>query len=550
MLAKLNVRTKLIGTFVLITIGTIVGSGVGSLSTMRMHQNAEDLYDKALIPTSAIGDVMRNIHDARAQLLLGLQHDPKGKWAKLHDHSLEKHLTAYQDAYDDAKSGLSSYLKQPGLKEDEKKMLDEVSAGLEKLNQAGKAAVQGFEGQDYDHANEIILRELNPAMLDLDGKVRAVEGMLIKRSQQQNKDSGELVKKVLVVVWAMAGLGITFVWSMYVYLARNITRPLARLKDIVGKVASGDLTSIIETRGNSEFDEVLRSVASMQDHLKELMTEINRASQAVSDNARLLSRQIDETVQRSQQQQRRILGTTSALEQMSRSIEEVSNSAGGVSDASVKARDLAVVGTESMRGNLASIDKIVGQVHNSNSAIGALCDSTRHIAHLAKIIREIADQTNLLALNAAIEAARAGEQGRGFAVVADEVRKLAERTAESSNTIGTLLGQVTQHSDQAIGAMKAVIDDVEQGAGQTRGIGDTLQQILGASQQVNGLTQAIAAATREQSVAAADTARSMEHISLLAEDNNASIQQVAVAAEELTNIALRLNELVGRFRVA
>jgi aerotaxis receptor len=549
-LANLNVRTKLIGTFALISIGTIVGSGIGSLSTLRMHKNSEDLYEKALIPTSAIGDVMRNIHDARAQLLLGLQHDPKGKWAKLHDHKLEKHLDAYRDAYDDAKSGISSYLKRPALGDEEKKMLDEVSAALEKLNQAGKGAVQGFEAEDYDHANEIILKELNPAMLDLDQKVRAVEGMLIKRSQQQNKDSGELVKRVLLVVWAMSGLGIAFVWGMYIYLARNITRPLKRLQDIVGKVADGDLTSDIAIRGKSEFDEVLRAVAGMQNHLKDLMIEISSASHVAAQNAQLLSTQIEQTATRSQQQQDRIHTTTSALEQMTRSIEEVSQSAHGVNEASVQATKLAVLGADRMKENLSAIDQVVDQVHDSNKSIGALCDSTQHIAKLAQIIREIADQTNLLALNAAIEAARAGEQGRGFAVVADEVRKLAERTAQSSGSIGSLLGDVTGHSDHAIAAMKKVIADVEQGSGQTRAIGDTLQQILDASHQVSSLTQAIAEATRQQSVASSETASSMEHISLLAEDNNSSIQQVAVAAEEMNKVSSRLNDLVGRFRVA
>jgi methyl-accepting chemotaxis protein len=549
-LARLNVRTKLIGTFMLITIGTIAGSGVGSISTINMHKGSEELYQRALIPTSSIGDVMRNIHDARAQLLLGLQHDPRGKWAQLHDHKLDKHLNAYEDAYDDAKSGLSTYQKQPELPEEEKAMLDQVAVALEKLHQAGNSAVHWFEEDDFDHANEVILKQLNPSMRELEGKVRNVEAMLIKRSQQQNKESGELVKKVLLAIWIMAGLGIAFIWGMYFYLARNITKPLKSLKEVATKVADGDLTSNIDAHGNSEFDEVVRAVARMQRKLKELMTEISNASQVVSDTAQVLSYQIDETAKRSQQQHDRIHETSSALEQMSRSIEEVSQNAVGVSESSVQAKDLAVLGAERMRNNLTAIEKIVQQVHKSNESIGALCDSNKHIADLATIIREIADQTNLLALNAAIEAARAGEHGRGFAVVADEVRKLAERTVTSATSIAALLGKVTGHSDQAIAAMREIIDDVELGSEETHGIGDTLQQILDASQEVSSLTQGIAAATGQQSVASTQSARSMEQISLLTEENNASIQQVAVAAEEMTNIADHLKGLVNRFRVA
>jgi methyl-accepting chemotaxis protein len=549
-LAKLNVRTKLIGTFILITIGTIAGSGVGSISTINMHKGSEELYQRALIPTSAIGDVMRNIHDARAQLLLGLQHDPRGKWAQLHDHKLEKHLDAYQDDYDDAKSGLSTYQKQAELSAEEKEMLSQVAIALEGLHQAGKNAVHLFEEDDFDHANEAILRELNPSMRKLEEKVRNVEGMLIKRSQQQNKESAERVKQVLLAIWIMAGVGIAFIWGMYIYLARNITKPLKRLKDIAVKVADGDLTSDIAAHGNSEFDEVLLAVARMQRKLKELMSEISHASQVVSDTAQVLSHQIGETAQRSQQQHDRILETTSALEQMSRSIEEVSHNAVGVNESSIQARDLAVVGAERMHNNLSAIEKIVQQVHKSNESIGALCDSNKLIADLATIIREIADQTNLLALNAAIEAARAGEHGRGFAVVADEVRKLAERTVTSATNIATLLSKVTGHSDHAIAAMKEIIEDVELGSHETHGIGDTLQQILDASQEVSCLTQGIAAATSQQSVASTQSARAMEQISQLTEDNNASIQEVAAASAEMTNIANRLKELVSRFRVA
>jgi methyl-accepting chemotaxis protein len=548
LLPNLNVRAKLIGTFVLITIGALVGAAVGSLSTYRMHQNAEYLYEKALIPTNAIVDVMRNIHDARAQLLLSLQHDPRGKWVKQHDHSIDKHLDAYQDAYDDAKSALGSYVRQPGLGEEEVAMLAQLSAGLEQLRQAGAHAVDRFHGDDFDGANEAILTELNPALTELDKRVRAVEDMLIQRSQQQNKDNGDLVRRISMFLWVTTGFGVAFIWGMYVYLSRHITKPLRRVSDIVGKVAQGDLSSRIEARGRSEFDEVLRSVGVMQARLREIMGEIDQASRVAADNAQLLAHQIDETAKRSQQQQDRVLETSSALEQMSRSIHEVSNGAEGVSRASAEAKDLAADGSASMRHNLATIEKIVEQVRNSNLSIVALSDSTQHIAELAKTIREIADQTNLLALNAAIEAARAGEQGRGFAVVATEIRKLAERAADSSGKIGALLDGVSVSSDNAIAAMKQTLVDVEAGASQTRALDDTLSRILGASNDVSALTASIAAATRQQSVGSQQTAQSMDQISQLAEDNNAGIQQLAVAAEEMAAVASRLTGLVGRFR--
>jgi methyl-accepting chemotaxis protein len=280
------------------------------------------------------------------------------------------------------------------------------------------------------------------------------------------------------------------------------------------------------------------------------MSEIQQAAKITSDNALVLSRQIDETARRSQTQSDRVLEISSALEQMSRSIEEVSSGASGVGQASTEAHQLAEVGVANMDENLHTVTRIVSSVQASSGSIRNLCDSMHRISELAESIRDIAGQTNLLALNAAIEAARAGEQGRGFAVVADEVRKLAEKTAASSGNIGSLLESVGELSDVAVATMEEVMSDVERGAEQTRMMGDTLRRILVAASDVSDLSRTIASATRQQSDASQQTVESMNTISSLTDGNNASIQHVAVAASEMNSLASRLQELSGRFRFA
>ncbi|HJV93504.1 MAG TPA: methyl-accepting chemotaxis protein [Azonexus sp.] len=547
---NLTVRKLLIATFVLVTIGFVVGAAVGDRISARMHAEAVEIYENALIPTSAVGDIMRNLHDSRAQLLLALQHDPNGEWSKMHDHPVDKHLDRYSDAMDDARDAHASYAKRPDLPAAEHQLLTEIGSDLEAYSAAGKEALAAFGGGDFRLANTLILKKINPAMANLEKKVRDLEMTLIKRAKQQNEVEGAMRVRLAALIWICTAIGVALVWMGYFVLARSITKPLARVKDVVGKVAQGDLSTQIDAPGNSEFDSVLRSIGRMQQGLRELMAEIQDASRIVSRSAQILSQQIDETARRSETQGERIIDISAALEQMSRSIDEVSGGAHGVDDATRRARDLAASGAVSMDGNLQTVNKIVQTVADSSGAIQDLCDSARHISDLASTIKDIAGQTNLLALNAAIEAARAGEQGRGFAVVADEVRKLAERTAKSSAGIGELLDSVSTRSDQAIASMRQVMADVEEGAVQTREIGGTLRQILDAANDMGQRTRDIAAATLQQSQASSQTVESMNGIANLTDHNNAAIQEVSVAASEMSSIASRLQGLVGRFQFA
>jgi aerotaxis receptor len=549
-LGNLTVRQQLILTFALVSGGFVVGTGVGDQVSSRMYQQADRIYQTALLPINSTGNIMRGIHDARAQLLLGLQHDPAGEWNKLHDHALDRHVDNYQKALDVARSALTSYSQQQGVAEDERRQLQDIHSALDVYAVAGKEAIDSLKGGDFHQANLSILKKVNPAIASLDKKVQALEEALIKRAQEQNVETAQLRQQLSLLMWLFATIGVALLWAMYVYLSHRIAKPLARVKEIIGRVAQGDLSTRIEASGNSEFDSLLRSVGRMQASLQELMGEIQKAANVTSDNARLLSTQINETAQRSQTQSDRIFEITSALEQMSRTVDEVSGGAAGVDRASQTARHLAQSGVDNMDESLRSVTRIVTTVRDSSGSIQTLCESMHQISELADIIKDIAGQTNLLALNAAIEAARAGEQGRGFAVVADEVRKLAEKTATSSTNIGSLLEGVGARSDLAMAAMVQVMEDVERGAEQTRLMGETLRKILTAAGEVNELSGGIASATQQQSEASQQTVESMNAISSLTDGNNAAIQHAAVAAAEMNTIASRLQSLSARFQLA
>jgi methyl-accepting chemotaxis protein len=201
-----------------------------------------------------------------------------------------------------------------------------------------------------------------------------------------------------------------------------------------------------------------------------------------------------------------------------------------------------------MRG-VDSTRSIINSVETSSSNIGELSREIARINEVAKAIKDIADQTNLLALNAAIEAARAGEQGRGFAVVADEVRKLAERTSNSTTEISDMVNSISNKTTAAVLSMGKVQQDVQDGEKFNTLTRDIFSQIVASTENVNKLAQDIASATSEQKVATSETAVSMEKISIITEENSFSIQEVGGAAETLAATARELQQLVDQFKL-
>jgi methyl-accepting chemotaxis protein len=227
----------------------------------------------------------------------------------------------------------------------------------------------------------------------------------------------------------------------------------------------------------------------------------------------------------------------------------VASSASDAGEAVHRNEEFARQGDANMVKNRAAMEKVVATANNSVNIVSNLNDSIQKIGQITTVIKEIADQTNLLALNAAIEAARAGEQGRGFAVVADEVRKLAERTSNSTNEISGVVKSIRDETEAAVTSMSEVKREVLESADFNRLTGEALKQIVEAANQVTGLVSHITESTREQTTATEDVARNMEEISVLTEENSANIRKVGREADDVSHVAIELQQLVGQFRV-
>ncbi len=346
-----------------------------------------------------------------------------------------------------------------------------------------------------------------------------------------------LIGMLLAVAYLAYGAYLSVMGSV-----RDLSEGSARL-------AQGDLTAHIELKANDELRRVAASFNAMADAMRSLVAGIQANAGDVADSSgRVLdaARQIE---QASVHQSESASSMASAVEQMTVGIDHIATNAVHADELARASGELSRQGGETVAALVRDIGEIADAVAASARSVDELGASSAQISAVIGVIREIADQTNLLALNAAIEAARAGEQGRGFAVVADEVRKLAERTAVSTGEIGAMVERIQKGTRQAVDGMERGVTRVNAGVERARAAGEAIAQIRDGAGRVVQTVAEISVALREQSAASNEIARNVESIAQMTEQNSAAAAAKRETAMLLERLARSLEQDVGRFRV-
>lgn len=331
---------------------------------------------------------------------------------------------------------------------------------------------------------------------------------------------------------------------------QTLVKPLRRSLKFFDQMAQGNLNNDIRINRRDEVGQVFSSLAYMQAHLRVMIDQIRLATIGLHTHGQYLQTEVEQVASHLHKQQDRVMEVSAAMEQTAVSICEVARSAEGAAAAAKESLVTVTGGSVRMERSMASTTRVVESVSSTGEMIGQLNQSIQSIGSVTQAIKGIAEQTNLLALNAAIEAARAGEQGRGFAVVADEVRKLAERTAASTADIARIIDEIQGRTQSSVTSMGMAAHEVQAGRTLLQETSDSFRQITGASEQITQMAQHIASAAGEQSVASEQVAKNMEQMSALIEQNGASIAEVAKATEELVTTADDLQTLVAHFEAA
>ncbi len=316
--------------------------------------------------------------------------------------------------------------------------------------------------------------------------------------------------------------------------------------DIMERIANGDLTA---STGQAPAGSLLNTLGSMAQALRKMVSEINNDANRLVANAEQITDAAEGVARAAEQQSDATSAMAAAIEELTVSSNHISDSARDTSQDSVAAVELSGQGSTRVNQAAQAIQQISATVSDASGRIRALEERARQVSSIANVIKDIAGQTNLLALNAAIEAARAGEQGRGFAVVADEVRKLAERTSLATTEIEQMIVGIQGDTVGAVGAMNAALPEVQQGVALAASASESLQAIEDGARRTLERIGEVADATKEQSTASTSIAQRVEQIANMVEETTETIRGTATTAHQLQDIAVSLKQQISRFKV-
>ena len=340
------------------------------------------------------------------------------------------------------------------------------------------------------------------------------------------------------------------IWPPLAWLIiREFRRPVVDAIDAAKRMAMMDLRAPVPMHGNDEIGQLLSQLAIMRNHFQETAALLRQSTGKLDGMARQLAESATATADAASAQAGVAGSMAASVEELSVSIDHVTAFAAEADTVSRESGETSRDGGAVIRRAADEMGMIASTVSASAGALKELDATADEISSIVAVIREIADQTNLLALNAAIEAARAGEQGRGFAVVADEVRKLAERTAQSTSQIASMINKVQGSSRHAVAQMQESVDQVDKGVELAREAAQSIGLIQGNSQQVAEAVNEISLAIREQGVAAREIAQNVERVAQMTEQGSVASQGAAALATDVTALSGDLRRLAETFKV-
>lgn len=547
----LSIKTKIMIIMMVGCVSVILSGTLGLLGMKASDDQIGTIYKENMTNATQIGQIMTLMRDNRIQLLLALQHNPASQEiVKLHDHAMEQHINTVNKNIEEISKIWKEYTGSGQLSPEEKRTADDFAAKRGLFVNEGLIPVRdAILAGKYLEATELTVTKINPMFNAANVVAQKLYDNELVQAKQSHQEAVKHYRTTLIlVIGAILGSILVSIILGFMII-KSISTAAASLIHASKAMAGGDLSQRVRLAVKDElgiigdsFDAMADAFSQTIQRVAESSTQVATAASQVNSTAVRIATGAEEVAAQA--------GTVAtAGEEMSATSGDIAQNCQMAAEGAQRASQSAQNGAEVVDKTVSVMGQIAEKVQESARTVESLGARSDQIGAIIGTIEDIADQTNLLALNAAIEAARAGEQGRGFAVVADEVRALAERTTRATREIGEMIKAIQNETRGAVAVMEQGVRQVETGTVEASKSGDALRDIL---QQINDVAMQvnqIATAAEEQTATTSEISSNMHQITQVVHDTASGAHESATAAAQLSGYAEELQRLVRQFKL-
>ncbi len=509
----------------------------------------DELYHKDMAHMQALAEILETAEDSRSQSLLALQHDPGSPFASMHDHPVSLHIDAIRKNIEAIDENWKRF-KESRLDAKEKQLATSFEEEITKFETQGlDKIIASLQADQYSEANRLVLEVLNPTMKGINGTINSL--LEIQQDEAASFYAETDSSYQSMVFWVSVSLVVgTLISLLLAYLTiSDISNGVRQVEQTAKELSGGNLLARVGYKSKDEVGHIADAVNMIADNFHSAISEVRDSVTQLASAAEETSVVTSETTAGINQQLTETSQVATAINEMSATVQEVARNAVEAATAAQEADSTFYQGKQVIDKVIKAIGDLAGEVERAAGVIQQLEGESKNIGSVLDVIKSIAEQTNLLALNAAIEAARAGEQGRGFAVVADEVRTLAGRTQESTLEIEEMISKLQSGANNAVRVMAEGKEMTQVGVDQAAAAGEALQTINAAVTRISDMNTQIANAAEEQSAVTEEINRSIVSINQVSEQSATGAQQTSAASDDLARLAEQLKALVDHYKV-
>jgi methyl-accepting chemotaxis protein len=524
--------------------------GLLSLRGMQQADHAiDELYNVEMAHMVGLSTIIEKLEDSRAQILLALQHDPGSPFAKMHNHRLDIHIHQIDANIETIDKHWESYMNSQ-LDREERGLVEKFTRDLKQLEHDGLIPVDKLltDGK-FHEANQLLLSLINPDL----HKIQETAAELLKiqetKAAHAFNETHATYKSMLSLVIGSLVLGALFSILLAYLIISEISKGVSKIEQSANQLADGQLLTRVDYNNKDEIGHIAHAFNKMAQQFYDAINQVKDSVVQLASAAEETSTVTNQTTVGINQQLNETSQVATAMNQMSATVQEVARNAVDAANAARDADTTFIEGKTVIDQVIEGINGLANEVEQAATVIQELEHESRNIGSVLDVIKSIAEQTNLLALNAAIEAARAGEQGRGFAVVADEVRTLAGRTQDSTQEIEEMISKLQAGADNAVKVMARGNEMTQSGVERAASAGQALDKINTAMSQITEMNTQIASAAEEQSSVTDEINRSIVSINEVSEQSATGAQHTTQASADVAKLAEQLKALVERFKV-